>query len=309
MTHQINAWQTAVALWLAAFGPAAALAHEPLWGESPQTFAFGVFHPEIRFGYDNASVLLGGSRRLHNPDSLRRSRLDSLVSLAYAPETWLNVKLEVPFAQVASQQRIAGSLRSSTVSGTGDLVLSAKTRFEQRFGPDWKFHQSATVGLQLPTGERGGRMPDGSLLAPSDQPGSGRFGLSLGYAVAYERLADTTWASVMFRTDAPSGKYRRGDSLMADAAYGYWVRRALRPQDEGLLLALGPHLEMSGKDRAAGASDPNSGYTSIGLQATFIRTQGQTQTRIGILVPLHQHVAGTQLRSDLQIRAGWEMLL
>jgi hypothetical protein len=62
----------ALLLWLAGY-MRPALAHEPLWGETPQTFAFGVIHPEVRFAR--------GSTRL---------------GLQYAFSTTRNVRVEVP---------------------------------------------------------------------------------------------------------------------------------------------------------------------------------------------------------------------
>jgi hypothetical protein len=286
----------------------AALAHEPLWGESPQTFAFGVWHPEVRFGFENASQLRRGGSALTNPDTLRRSRLDGLVSLQFAPRTSLNVKVEIPFAQVWNQQRVGGQSVRTDVGGLGDIVLSAKSRFYQKFGPEWKLHQSYTVGLQLPTGVHDGKMPDGTPLSPMFQPGSGKFGLVLGYAFAWERLHDTTWLSLMYRTDF-GGAGRRGDMLQLDANYGYWARRAKRPQDLGILTALGLHVEMTGRDRLASGLDFDSGYVLTALQANFMATKGQAQFRVGVLVPLVQHIGGTQLRPEWQMRAGFEILL
>jgi hypothetical protein len=285
-----------------------ALAHEPLWGESPQTFAFGVWHPEIRFGFENASQLRRGGSIIANPDALRRSRFDGLVSLQFAPRTSLNVKVEIPFAQVWNQQRVGGQLRRTEVGGLGDIVLSAKSRFYQKFGPEWKLHQAYSVGLQLPTGVHNGTMPDGTPLSPMFQPGSGKFGLVLGYAFAWERLRDTTWLSMMYRTDF-GGAGRRGDLFQLDVNYGYWARRAKRPQDLGIVTALGLHIETSGRDRLASGLDFDSGYAFTGLQANVIATKGQAQFRAGVLIPLVQHIGGTQLRSEWQVRAGFEILL
>ena len=152
-------------------------AHEPLWGETPQTFSFGVLHPETRLGWESESRLYRGGSRVANPEGLRMSRQESLVSLQYAPKPTLNVRLEVPYVRVVSEQRVGGSPRRTNTSGLGDLMLSAKSRFRAGFGPNWKSMHAYTVGLQLPTGEHSGREPDGALLAPSEQPGTGNWGV------------------------------------------------------------------------------------------------------------------------------------
>jgi hypothetical protein len=287
---------------------APALAHEPLWGESPQTFAFGVWHPELRLSYDNNHNLFRGTRRIVNPEALRRSRFDTLLSLQYAPKTSMNVRLEIPYSQVLTQQRFGGQLRHTGVQGLGDVVVSAKSRIHQRFGEDWKEHQSFTVGLQLPTAEHKGRSPDGARLGPSFQPGSGKWGMVLGYAYAFERLEDTAWASAMYSRDF-GGAGTKGDMVMLDLNYGRWMPRAKRPQDLGIVLSAGTHVELMGHDRLGAGRDPDSGWTVLGLQSSVIATKGQMQFRIGVMVPVYQQVNGTQLRPDAQIRAGWEMLL
>jgi len=297
----------AAAVVVTCISPATAFAHEPLWGESPQTFAFGILHPELRFGYENDCLLLRGSSRIGNPDLLRRTRLDGLFSLQYAPKTSLNVRLDIPFAQVVNLQRVNGQVRRTSATGLGNIALSAKSRFYQRFGEDWKVHQSYLVGVSLPTGA-GGFTPDGSRISPSDAPGTNKAGVMLGYAFAYERLKDTIWTSAMFMSDV-GGAGSKGPSLEVDGNYGYWVKRAKRPQDLGMIVAAGVHLQVEGRDRVEGGRDPNSGFDIAGLQASMIATKGQAQFRAGLMVPVYQRVNGTQLRPELQVRAGMEILL
>ena len=297
----------ALALVLACASPRAASAHEPLWGDSPQTFAFGILHPELRFGFENDYLLLRGDRRIGNADLLRRTRADGLFSLQYAPSTRLNVRLDVPFAQVLESQRVNGQIRRSGATGLGNISISAKSRFYQRFGEDWKVHQAYIAGVSLPTGA-GGFAPDGARISPSDAPGTNKFGVMLGYAFAYERLTDTFWASAMFTSDV-GGPGARGPELEIDANYGYWIKRARKPQDLGVILAGGVHFQAAGRDRIGGGSDPNSGFDLAAVQASIIATKGQAQFRAGVLVPAYQRVNGTQLRPEIEVRAGLEVLL
>src|SRR6185436_19757977 len=146
----------------------AAIGHEPLWGETPQTFAFGVWHPELRFSFENDALLLGGSHRIANPAGLGRSRLDSFLSFQTAPMTALNLKLEIPYSSIWNRQKVGGMLRTSAAAGFGDLLVSAKSRFGEQFGPTWKVHHAAILGLKLPTGAHNGKAPDGSFMSPSD---------------------------------------------------------------------------------------------------------------------------------------------
>lgn len=304
---RIRALACSVLSICAALGAAPARAHEPLWGDSPQTFAFGVWHPELRFGFQNEYLLLGGSHRLANPDALRRTRFDTVFGLQYAPKTSLNLRLEIPYASVRSSGRIGGMAQSNRVNGIGDITLSAKNRFRQRFGEDWKEHMAYTVGLQLPSGVHSGRDVDGTPLQPSEQPGSGKWGYMLGYSYAYERLDDTAWASVMYMGDLGCNG-AKGDMMTVDADYGYWVHRTYRPQDLGIVVATGPHWEWMGHDRLSTGLDPNSGYSLLAMQLSLIGTKGPAQLRVGALFPLQQSANGVQLRPDVQVRAGIEAL-
>jgi hypothetical protein len=98
--------------------PTTTHAHEPLWGETPQTFAFGVIHPEVRFAKD-----------------------ETRFGLQYAFNTTRNLRLELP------QSRLNGQ--------TGDASLSLKSRLHVEFGPDFKQMSAAIIGLDKHNGQLG----------------------------------------------------------------------------------------------------------------------------------------------------------
>ncbi len=287
-----------------------ARAHEPLWGETPQTFAFGVIHPEVRFALTDSNGLFRGGLRVDNGDGLRLSRQETSLSLQYALDTSRNIRLEIPAAVVTATRRVDGALRETRTSGLGDAVLSIKNRYRAEFGTDFKKQFSYLVGVQLPTGEHDGRNPDGTRLMPSEQPGSGNVGLALGWAFDYERLQDTLWVSAHYQRDLFGRADRKGDELELDANYGYWAKRATRPQDLGIIIAAGPHVQIVGRDHVSRPTeDDDSGGETAGLQATLIATKGQYQGRIGFLVPVYRHFNGTQLGAGTEFRAGFEALL
>jgi hypothetical protein len=114
---------------LSALLPASALAHEPLWGETPQTFAFGVIHPEIRVG-----------------------RNETRLGLQYAFNTTRNIRLEFASPpQVAHGQKVAHGRGGQF----GDPSLSLKSRLHVRFGPDFKQMSAAIVGVERHGGQLG----------------------------------------------------------------------------------------------------------------------------------------------------------
>jgi hypothetical protein len=277
--------------------------HEPLWGETAQTFAFGVVHPEVKFGYGTSRGLFSGASRIEDHMRGRQFHFDTHVSVAYAPSTRLNVKFELPLVIGGAEEWMDGQKRTSSWSGVGNALVTGKSRVAARLTPTSKEMHSVIAGIQLPTGQRSARHPDGSPMPPSEQPGTGNFGLRLGYAASFERLQDTVWLSAMYETEV-TGSERRGDRLMLDGAYGYWIRRAYTPEDLGVVLAAGPHIELTGRDR--GFAD-STGHTRWGLQATLIATKGVQQFRAGLYVPVHQQYVGVQSGRGVEVRLAWEM--
>jgi hypothetical protein len=102
-----------VGLSFVAFFPLSTHAHEPLWGETPQTFAFGVIHPEVRVGKD-----------------------ETRFGLQYAFSTTRNLRLELPQSRLNGQN---GQI--------GDMSLSLKSRLHVQFGPDFKQMSAAIIGV------------------------------------------------------------------------------------------------------------------------------------------------------------------
>ena len=286
----------AIVLVAAAFA-SPARAHEPLWGETPTIFGPGVFHPEIRIGY-----LHRGGRPGPGEESTRE--IDQDYGLQYGINRFVNVRLRLPATRMEMKDNASGVVGDSIVSGAGDAVLDAKWRFRLRQDFGVQRSQALVIGWKMPTGDDRRTDSSGARLSPVDQPGSGRHGLELGWAADHERLVDTTWVSLFYRHDLGGG-FRRGDRLEADAAYGRWVVRPNTGTDLGVILALGVHAETLASDRLDDGASAGNSRTVVGLQVTPIVTHGQTQFRIGVLVP----VARSGQKADdfpYEVRAGWE---
>lgn len=234
-----------------------ASAHEPLWGETPSVFGFGVIHPEVRFGYRDA----GSTRR----GGLRSRMFETETMVQYAPSTAINLMLEIPWMQSIRQSRG----RRVVIGGLGDIELTAKRRFHVRQGEGLNIQHSLIYGLKLPTGDSNHRDVSGQRADPHDQPGTGKPGLILGYAWDRERIDDTIWASVRYHRDL-WGSYRMGDMLEADAAYGRWLIRPNEAEQLGLNLALGLHGEFHADDPIGGGRVAPNGHKLLGVQLTPI---------------------------------------
>lgn len=285
---------------LALFGFCAAPpagAHEPLWGETPTVFGFGVIHPEIRFGYRDA----GSTRR----GGLRSRMLETETMIQYAPSTALNLQLEVPWMQGVREQRRGGVTRRVVLGGLGDLALTAKRRFSVHQDVGLMVQHSLLYGLKLPTGENRHRDADGRRAAPHDQPGTGRPGLILGYAWDRERLSDTLWASFRYRRDLGGG-FRMGDMLEADSAYGRWLIRPNEASQLGFNLALGLHGEVHASDPLGGGRNAENAHHLLGVQLTPIFTKGNHQVRFGLLIPFSRSGPGDHSDFPAEFRFAFE---
>lgn len=275
-------------------------AHEPLWGETPTVFGFGVIHPEVRFGYRDA----GSTRR----GGLRARMLESETMVQYAPSTRLNLQLEVPWMQSLREQRIGGRSRRRVIGGLGDMELTAKRRFSVRQAEGLNVQQSLTYGLKLPTGESAHRDVNGERADPHDQPGTGNLGLILGYAWDRERVDDTIWASARWHRDLGGG-FRMGDMLDADVAYGRWLIRPNEASELGLNLALGLHAELHAADPLGAGRDADNAHHVLGVQLTPILTRGNHQLRFGVFVPFSRSGPADHSDFPAEFRFAFETFL
>lgn len=249
-----------------------ASAHEPLWGETPTVFGFGVIHPELRFAFRDAGSTRHGG--------IRQRLFEEEAMVQYAPSTAVNLMLEIPWMESIRETRG----RRVTLNGLGDIELLAKRRFHVEQGEGLNVQHSLIYGIKLPTGESDLRDVTGRRADPHDQPGTGRPGLVLGYAWDRERIEDTIWASLRYHHDLGGG-FRMGEMVEADAAYGRWLKRANEVKELGFNLAAGLHGEFHDDDPLEAGASAGNGHKLLGFQLTPILTKGNHQLRLGVFVP------------------------
>jgi Putative MetA-pathway of phenol degradation len=289
-------WRAAAALAIAFAAPAQALAHEPLWGETPAIFGPGVFHPEIRIGL---------VRTGRDPGDAGSREIAQEYGLQYGINRFVNVRLKLPVTDLDMEEDVAGTTQKTRVSGLGDAMLEAKYRFYLRQEKGFQTAQALVVGWKFPTGADD-RTAAGVRLDPGQQPGTGHHAVEVGYAFDRERLADSWWWSAFYGHELGSG-FRTGDSGELDAAYGRWVVRPHVADELGVNLAMGVHAEIAASDRLDGNGELGNAHRVAGVQVTPIVTKGRSQYRVGVFVPLLR--GGDEEETDFgyEIRAGWEM--
>lgn len=276
---------------------APARAHEPLWGETPTVFGFGIFHPEVRFGYRDAGSARAGG--------IRSRMLESEAMVQYAPSTAINLMLEIPWMQSLRESEVRGRRRRAVLNGLGDVELLAKRRFSVRQGEGTSVQHALIYGLKLPTGENDLLDVTGRRADPHDQPGTGKPGLVLGYAWDRERIDDTLWASFRYHHDLGGG-YRMGEMVEADAAYGRWLKRPNEARELGVNLALGLHGEFHDDDPIGAGRSAANGHKLLGVQLTPILTKGTQQIRLGVFVPFARSGPADHAGFPYEIRFAFE---
>ena len=273
-------------------------AHEPLWGETPTVFGPGVFHPEIRFGWTRR----GGAS---DPGDEGSREIEQEYGLQYGINRFVNMRVIVSATRTEFEQNVAGTKQETLVTGIGDTLLSAKYRFHLRQETGFQASQALVLGWKIPTGDDDRDGIAGTRLPPSDQPGSGRHGVEIGYAIDRERLVDSAWTSVFYRHDLGGG-FRRGDMVQLDAAYGRWVVRPNVANDLGVNLAIGFHAEAAADDRQEDGLPFSNAHRVAGLHVTPIITKGRNQYRVGVFVPLLKGGSESETDFNYQVRISWE---
>jgi hypothetical protein len=212
--------------------------------------------------------------------------LTSFVELRYIPTTHWVVGVRVPYA-VQNRLEAPGS-RSESVSGWGDVVLTAKHRVYRAVGPWWDRHAAIQVGVKLPTGSTRSLADPLVPLATRSrfQPGTGStdFLLDAVYQQAHGRWGSAADLGLRYNTEG-SGGLQVGNEIRLNGSVQYVLlpRVYTQPGHELFVLLEGTALRKE-DDRLRG--DPLAGTHRTEL----------------LLAPGLQYVATEQLFLDLSVQ-------
>ncbi|MCS6860121.1 MAG: hypothetical protein NZT92_07370 [Abditibacteriales bacterium] len=281
-------------------------AHEPLWGEAASTVGTGIFHPDVKFEVRRNFRLLHGRDPANNPTDLHLSRSTQRIALDYGMGPKMNLRLDVPIERLRMSETVAGVLVSSRYTEVGDVEMSVKRRIALRVGAGTKSQQAMSFGLRLPTGSTSKRNSHGDLIPPDMQPGTGTFGVRLGYMTTRETRKNTVWFSAFWEEPLRRRRFTPSREVEFDASYGHWLKFPESLPDLGTMLSLGVRGHWFSKHRLPTGLDPNSGGAMLASHITFVAQKDQYQLRLGLLVPLRQRVNGTQPAERMELRVGLE---
>jgi len=182
-------------------------------------------------------------------------------------------------------------------SGLTDMSLTAKYRFMS--GKPGNI--ALVTGVVLPTGRTNVALANSEPLSPTDQPGTGRFGLPAG--LGYSRFLTpqlTIDASFLYTYRFEKDNFKVGNRLDAGVALAYRLTESIKtfPQYSLFLEFNDVNLD---QDRDHGAKDPNSGsntlYTTPGFRMRFNPTAALT---LAPSFPIWEHLNGNQGRVDFK---------
>jgi hypothetical protein len=192
----------------------------------------------------------------------------------------------------------AVDLSTAQPSGLTDMSLTAKYRFLKGQPGNVAF----ITGVALPTGRSNVRLTSAEPLSPTDQPGTGRFGLPIG--MGYSRFLTphlTIDASALYTFRFEKDDFKVGDRFDTGVALAYRLTESIKafPQYSLFVELNDVNLE---KDRASGAPDPNSGsntlYATPGFRMRFNPTAAMT---IAPSIPIWEHLYGDQGRVNFKL--------
>lgn len=193
-----------------------------------------------------------------------------------------------------------GDIEVGKVNPQGMTDLSILGKY--RFMTGQPGNISALLGVTLPTGRTDVSLDNGERLSPTDQPGSGRFGLPVG--LSYSRYLTphlTIDASALYTFHFEKDDFKIGDRLDAGVALAYRITESIKdfPQATVFVELNDVYLQ---KDEISGEKDGNSGsntlYVTPGVRLRWSENASMT---FAPSFPVAQDVNGVQGKVEYKI--------
>lgn len=186
-----------------------------------------------------------------------------------------------------------GDIESGTVNPQGltDLTLTAKYRVLK----GWTGNLSLVAGVTIPIGRSDIRLSNAERLAPTDQPGTGRWAIPFG--VAYSRFITshlTLDASLLYTTRFERDEFDVGDRFDAGLALAYRITDSVQSFPQFSVFGELNNVYLF-KDRAGGELDENTGSETLYFTpGARVRFNPQAALTLAPSFPIYQHVNGDQ---------------
>lgn len=277
-------------------------------GAAPETFntalpvGKGDFLFRGQFLYEKAS-------RDPSPADRDLEVFGGIAVLGYGATSDLALFAVLPFLHKRLELTDPSGLRiARSTRGIGDAQLFARYTVFQRDLPGRNFRVAPFVGLKLPTGDDDERDNFGRLPQPL-QSGSGSWDPFGGVVATYQTLDYQVDAQISYKANTRANDFTFGDEFHFDASLQYrlWPRELGSGVPGFLYGVIETNLVHQGRNRLSGASDPNSGGTTL-----FLSPGIQYVTKRWILegivqVPVVQELNGAGLKNNFVLRVGFRV--
>lgn len=200
----------------------------------------------------------------------------------------------------------AGERIERTTSGLGDVRVFGRYTVLRRDAPGRTFRIAPFAGVEAPTGEDDERDTLGRLPQPL-QLGSGSWDPFFGVVGTWQTLDYQVDAQVSYEVNTEANDFEFGDLFRADASLQYrlWPRELGPGVPAFVYGVLEADLSHRGQNRMAGASDPDSGGTTLFLTPGLQYVSKRLIIEAAVQVPVLQDLNGGALADDYTVRAGF----
>lgn len=225
--------------------------------------------------------------------------MNSVVAYGLTPDLAVFGILPFTFKELETR---AGTRKAD---GIGDARLIARYTIYQKNGIGKTARVAPFIGVKLPTGDNE-RADTMGLLPPSLQPGTGSWDLFGGVIATYASVAWNFDFQASYRANTRAGGIERGDVARVDASFQYRLLPGkLSRGDKGYLYGvLETNLVHSDGMLLNGASDPNTGGTTLHLVPGIQYATRRWIAEAAVQVPVIQHLNGSALEKDFTFLAG-----
>lgn len=200
-------------------------------------------------------------------------------------------------------QRIARSAR-----GMGDAQIFARYTMMQKDRRGGTFRIAPFVGIELPTGDDDDCDGFGRLPQPL-QPGAGSWNPFGGVIATMQTLDYQIDGQLRYKANNRANGFEPGDETALDLSLQYrLLPRELGAGVPGFLYGvLEANLLHQQKNRAAGASDPDSGGTTLYLSPGLQYVTRKWVLEAIVQLPVAQNLNGVGLEDDFILRTGFRV--
>jgi hypothetical protein len=193
-----------------------------------------------------------------------------------------------------------GSVETSTTNPDGltDLALIGKYRL-LRGRPG---NLALIVGVIVPTGRSSVALKNGERLSPTDQPGTGRWGLPVGFG--YSRFLTphlTIDASILYTFRFEKDDFKVGDRLDTGIALAYRLTESVQSFPQYSVFAEVNDVYLF-NDRVQDENDPNSGSNTLYITPGFrVRFNPTASLTVAPSFPVIEDLNGDQGKVDFKL--------